>query len=166
MSRLSRFRALSGRQQALLLQAIALLATIRLGLTALPFGLLRKALAQLVRPITERGTADDRAAAAAQAVWAVETAGRYFPAIGTCLTQALAAHVLLGRAGQPSGLRIGVRRDPNGKFVAHAWLEQAEVILIGGSCHSDYIPMPAMNGLVPSRVDIDRVQSATGRDPV
>jgi hypothetical protein len=80
-------------------------------------------------------------------IWAVEAVGRRLPAIGTCLTQALSAHVLLGRIGQRSDLRIGVRRDATGTFAGHAWLEDDGVVLIGGSCHTSYAPMPGLRGL-------------------
>jgi hypothetical protein len=45
----------------------------------------------------------------------------------------LAAQILLARAGVPSTLRLGVRKDPGGKFQAHAWLEwRGETILGDG----------------------------------
>ena len=136
------------RNVLLLIQATSLLAAIRLGLRVLPFATLRTLLARLAR--TGRwtdgqgsGTARDRT------IWAVETASRYFPAIGTCLTQALAIHALLARQGCTSILRIGVKRDTDGKFIAHAWLEKDGIILIGGAGHRSYAPMPGLNGLEP-----------------
>jgi hypothetical protein len=145
VERLSRFFRLSRREQSLLLQAAVLLAAIRVGLRVLPFAQLRKLLGRLAR--TGTGTAHQAGGAREQIVWAVETAGRYFPSVGTCLTQALAMQVLLARTGCQSRLRIGVTRDRKGTFVAHAWLEKDGVILIGAAGHTEYSAMPALNGL-------------------
>jgi transglutaminase superfamily protein len=134
-------------------QATILLAVARIGLRTLPFATLRNIFSKL-STIGTRGAGavfdnrfDNRVGK--QVVWAVDTVGRHLPLIGTCLTQALAAHVLLSRSGLQSDLRIGVTRDPNGKFVAHAWLEKQGAILIGGDCSKDYTPMPALNGIKP-----------------
>ena len=149
MGRLSRFVSLSTRERTLLVQATILLALARIGLRTLPFATLRNILSKL-STIGRRkggGVSDNRVGK--QIIWAVDTVGRHLPLIGTCLTQALAAHVLLSRSGFESELRIGVTRDPNGKFLAHAWLEKQGAILIGGDCSEDYTPMPALNGIKP-----------------
>jgi hypothetical protein len=41
----------------------------------------------------------------------------------TCLPQALAARHLLKRAGYAAQLRIGVAKDKQALFQAHAWVE-------------------------------------------
>lgn len=150
MGRFSKFLHLSRTEQTLLLQAMVLLASVRLGLYTLPFATLRNILSKLAATSHKRdGRIDPDGAAGKRIIWAVEMAGRQFPFIGTCLTQALAAHVLLARQGHQSNLRIGVTRDREGKFVAHAWLEQDGVALIGGTWSAKYTPMPALNGLEP-----------------
>jgi hypothetical protein len=149
MDRLSRFLRLSRSDRTLVLQAALLLTAIRLGLSMMPFARLRSGLARLA---TSRRAASCLPASGddgARIVWAVEAVGRRLPPIGTCLTQALAAHVLLARRGHRSNLRIGVTRDAGGKFVAHAWLEKDGAVLIGGGWSSHYTPMPALNGLEP-----------------
>jgi hypothetical protein len=147
MERFSKLFLLS-RNAPLLIQATSLLAAIRLGLRVLPFATLRTLLARLAR--TRHGTDGQRDGTARdRTIWAVETASRHFPAISTCLTQALAIHVLLARQGCKSILRIGVKRDTDGKFIAHAWLEKDGIILIGGAGHRSYAPMPGLNGLEP-----------------
>ena len=60
----------------------------------------------------------------------VRRVSRYVPA-ASCLTQALATQVLLGRRGQVSSLRIGVTRSAEGELKAHAWLESNGEIIIG-----------------------------------
>jgi hypothetical protein len=59
----------------------------------------------------------------------VETTARLIPG-ATCLTQALAAEVLLRRAGEDPGIRFGVAVG-EGDFEAHAWLELHGRILVG-----------------------------------
>lgn len=146
MARLSKFLRLPMREKVLLVEATILLASIRMGLRVLPFETLRRLLGRLAR---SRSTGPRSDAIPGRTLWAIEAAGRQFPRIGTCLTQALASHVLLGRQGCISNLRIGVTRDANGVFIAHAWLEKDGVVLIGESGHRGYSPMPALNGLDP-----------------
>jgi hypothetical protein len=128
--------------------AIVLLAAIRVGLRVLPFARLRSVLARLARSGRRNEDGSD-SAARERAVWAIETASRQFPAIGTCLTQALALQVLLARMGCQSHLRIGVTKNADRTFIAHAWLEKDGLILIGGAGHRNYTPMPALDGLEP-----------------
>ena len=146
MRRLRRLLRMSRGDIALLVQAAALLVSIRAGLWCVPFATLRKILAGLATG-KQGGPVSSEVRAVGRAIWAVETAGRQFPAVGTCLIQALAAYVLLGRRGCVADLRIGVKRDDEGKFVAHAWLEKEGAILIGGEPHHSYIAMPGLNGL-------------------
>ena len=66
----------------------------------------------------------------------------------TCLTQALAARVLLARYGHSAVVRIGVRRDTLGAFKAHAWTEVGGVPVIGGEEIDSYTPLPDVRGLI------------------
>jgi hypothetical protein len=149
MGRLFKFFALSRREQTLLLHALFLLALARIGLRTMPFTTLRHILSKLSSPDRGKGDSVSDNVVRSQILWAVGTAGRKVPLVRTCLTQALAAQVLLARSGDQSDLRIGVTRDSNGKFVAHAWLEKQGAILIGGDSAKDYTPMPALKGLEP-----------------
>jgi hypothetical protein len=64
--------------------------------------------------------------------WAVTVASHYVP-VATCLTQALAARVLLAGRGRSARLCIGVARSESGRFQAHAWVECAGRVVIGGA---------------------------------
>jgi hypothetical protein len=78
--------------------------------------------------------------------WAVGAASRYVPT-ATCLSQALAAQVLLARHGHPASLRIGVARGAAGRLEAHAWIESRGRIVIGGTADlARYTPLPALDG--------------------
>ena len=147
MGPIRRFLRLPIAEKTLLGEATALLLVSRIGLRMLPFATLRRFLSLFARiPMwpARRSPPEDRIQ---RIVWAVEAAGRRFPALGTCLTQALTAHVLLARTGCASNLRIGVTREPSGRFLAHAWLENDGVILIGGEPGDGFTPMPLLNGL-------------------
>lgn len=62
---------------------------------------------------------------------AVVVASRSVPH-ATCLTQAVAAQLLLLYFGYGSTLEVGVARNVDGDFVAHAWIEQDGRVVIGG----------------------------------
>ncbi len=64
-------------------------------------------------------------------VWAVRAASRRIPA-ASCLTQSVALHCLLTRAGHRSEVRIGVTKDTEAGFGAHAWVEYAGQPLLSG----------------------------------
>jgi hypothetical protein len=74
---------------------------------------------------------------AAEAAWAVTAAARRVP--GTrCLEWALALRGLLGHAGLPSELRLGVKADARGTIGAHAWIECAGRIFSWGDDAASY----------------------------
>lgn len=62
--------------------------------------------------------------------WAVHHASRLVPR-ATCLTQALAAQIMLARRGFSSTVHIGVKRDDTTAFEAHAWLTFRDVVILG-----------------------------------
>jgi hypothetical protein len=64
-------------------------------------------------------------------VWAMRTAGRRCPLRSTCLGEALVAEALLHQYGYNPVLCIGAARR-EGRFEAHAWLEQDNAVVIGG----------------------------------
>jgi hypothetical protein len=106
-----RFLRPSAQKKTLLFQATLLLTAISLGVHALSFARLRGLLARCAGARGARDGALERDMLDA-IVWAVETASRQIPSIGTYLTQALAVHVLLARRGVQSDLRIGLTRGP------------------------------------------------------
>ena len=74
--------------------------------------------------------------------WAL-TRGAHFVPAATCLTQALSMQVLLGRAGYPSRLYLGVKKNAKNAFEAHAWVECGDCIVIGGDSSADWTPLTA-----------------------
>lgn len=141
MRRLRKFLLLSGAERWLLIKAAILLGSIRLGLRPVPLRTLRRILARLTNtPIPLR---NPKRFSVKNVVWSVETAGRLMPWARTCLTQALAAQVLLLRRGYPAKLHIGVVKGDEDQFLAHAWVESGSEVVIGGHEFERYTPLAA-----------------------
>ena len=114
-------------RDARLLSAAAVTTTIvRVSLWVLPFRVVRSQVARLAQPARVGGASRQPLE---RVVWAVRIAARFVPR-ATCLTQSLAARILLARHGHPSQLRLGVARD-DGCFDAHAWVESNGRVVIG-----------------------------------
>jgi transglutaminase superfamily protein len=126
MSTVTRFARLSSSERALFLHTALLVLAIRVGLLVLPVRAVRRRL--VIRT-------DDKSAAlnhsVERIVWAVTAASRYVPG-ATCLTQALAAQRLLGRSGHHASIQIGVTKDDQLGFQAHAWVICGTQVVIGG----------------------------------
>jgi hypothetical protein len=154
-------RLAAGRREALP-GALAAVTFVRLCLRFLPLRLWSPAADWLPR---RRLSARSAHTAAQDVVWAVRRVSRAIPG-ATCLTQALAAQLLLARRGHSSRLRIGVARARGGGLRAHAWLESEGVVVIGGPGVEAYTPLsgPAFNGrgLIVRNVDaIQDLEMAT-----
>lgn len=130
-----RLRQMQVEERQLLIQALLWVVLVRLALSLMPFLWLRRGLEALhhrnhslplsLTPTRDQVTID-------QITRAVMRIGRRIPK-ATCLTQALAARILLNRHGHDNRLCIGVAMSSDGNFQAHAWLEAAEEgeVLIG-----------------------------------
>jgi hypothetical protein len=136
--RLRKLLRLSSSERGLLVKALFLVAAIRVGLWLLPLQVVRRQLARLAQA-PARSSLDDLSCLH-EIAWAVRVVSRYVPR-ATCLTQALAAQVLVERAGLPSRLRLGVALDRGGSFRAHAWLESEGRIVVGGPAVEQYTPL-------------------------
>jgi Transglutaminase-like superfamily len=137
MARLASFLRLPPRERILLLQAGLTLALVKLTLLTLPFHTAR----QLVVRMERRAPAGGSSPARDRIVYSVTIASHLVPGGLNCLVRAVAAELMLARAGYPSELKIGVARDASGKFGAHAWLESEGKILIGQFPVGQYEPL-------------------------
>ena len=108
------------------LVAMAAVTTVRLALWVLPFPTVSAACARS-RPAS--AAPPPRPGVVAGVVTAVHRAARLVPN-ASCLTQALAAQWMLGRAGIAADLRFGAARGPAG-LAAHAWLDVGGQPVIG-----------------------------------
>ena len=99
--------------------------------------------------LRESGAAGSRTAnqfSSDRIAWAVIAASRYVLGDKPCLTQALAAQLLLKRQGYPASLRIGVSRTAEKQLQAHAWVESKDRVVVGAGELSRYTPLPALDG--------------------
>lgn len=124
-----RFLSLPGSGRRRLLFALLLLTVVRIGLWTAPFKRVHAALDRVAHP--RPGAPDPTPGDADQIAWAVKAAARFVPA-ASCLTQALAAEVLLARAGHPAQIRLGAAKDERGRVEAHAWVESYGRVVLGG----------------------------------
>jgi hypothetical protein len=136
--KIGRFVALPAAEQWLLLRAALVVACVRGALWRFPF---RRVCAWAGgEPHKQRrleGQSVERMA------WAVQVVSQRIPR-ASCLTQALALQWLLRRAGQGSALRIGVAKDAEHGFEAHAWLEHQGLVLLGQPEDEDrFVPILA-----------------------
>lgn len=126
---INKYRDLSPAERSLFFRAWIFVALIRAGLRLMPFHFLRHWVEHFSRSAGVSCEPDRRGIR--QVAWAVEAASRRIPGT-TCLPRAMAAHLLLGQRGQPSGLRLGVARKSDGALEAHAWVEVQGRVVIGG----------------------------------
>ena len=138
MNRLHKFLRLATAERRQLLEAVSVLAGVRLRLWLSPF----RTVQAWARRAARRRAGEGGAAPFDQVGRAVRRARRCVPA-ATCLCQALAAQTLLGRRGVPAQLRIGVARGPQGQLHAHAWLEADDRIVFGEAPdQARFTPLP------------------------
>src|SRR5215208_1618401 len=103
MERVRKFLHLKSSDRRLLVGTALLLGTIRLGLQLLPFRTVRRVVSQLAQ--STNGSHRTSRSLVDRVAWMVSVASRYVQR-ATCLTQALAAQVLLGRHVHPTRLRV------------------------------------------------------------
>lgn len=117
-------------EYGVLLLAAPLLASVRLVLWLLPSGIIVRALKRFegAKPIGS----PESSAVLPTVVWAVGAVARRVPR-ATCLTQAIAARMLLLWFGCDARLCLGVAHTDDGSFRAHAWLEREGRPILGGA---------------------------------
>jgi hypothetical protein len=126
MTRVRQVLSFEASEQLLYLKSLLLVSAIRLGLWLLPFAVLQRLIAKtLPAPVKS-----PQANVMGQIANSVRVASRFVPQ-ATCLTQALATQLLLGRKGYPARLQIGVTKNDEGRLQAHAWLESREAVVMG-----------------------------------
>jgi hypothetical protein len=114
---------------------------VRIALWLLPFNVLHRLVARLTR----RAAGGAASTVPAERItWAVAAVARRIPR-ATCLTQALAATLLLAWRGHPATLRLGVAKRDDGSLHAHAWLECGGIILLGEPEEGAFAPLPPLS---------------------
>lgn len=135
MERLRKLRRLTWAETFCLGQAWGLLWTLDIALLVIPFqsvlNFLRQVPSSTIRLPLGTGTDAPRLA------WLIERAAIAGPTDGPCLRQTLVLLYMLRRRGQEGQVRIGVARE-QGRFKAHAWLDQNGRVLLGEAVFEQY----------------------------
>jgi hypothetical protein len=144
MRLLNRYKQLSSVERGLFFHALMVLVTIRIGLRLLPYRMTRKWLEHFR---TSLGLGRDLGwQKVRQVAWAVDAASRRIRGT-TCLPRGMATHLMLGRLGQDSQLRLGVTRNDKNQFEAHAWVEVNGRVVSGiVDGLNRYVPLDAARG--------------------
>jgi transglutaminase superfamily protein len=132
MRRLKRLIHLPNIEKRLLFEAALTILIIRIMLKYLTLANLHRAV--VVAPGIWRSS---RACAPHRIANAIDKAARLI-ARSNCLIQALAGQALLARYGCKAFLTVGVARDEDLSFEAHAWVTTQDQVLIGACDTSHY----------------------------
>jgi hypothetical protein len=128
MKKFLNFFRLSFAEKILLGESLFLVALTGLILRIVPFKFLKRSLTARLAAKAEQKPIDWRQINLIAR--SVRSVSRFVP-FATCLSQALAAMLLIKSRGQHSELKIGVAKDEEQHFKAHAWLEANGRIVIG-----------------------------------
>lgn len=132
---------LSQRECLHLIEALALLSCVRLGLTLLRYHRLSRLLDRSQRGRSLRAPlAFDHVEQLARAV---SRGSRLVPG-ASCLTQALTGQLLLARRGIESTVHLGVSKDTHQQFRAHAWLSVGDRVVLGGGGMERFTPLTTL----------------------
>ena len=138
MSLLRKLALLDASDRRLLAEAAVVVPIIRIALTLLPFRMVHRAIAAATRALRRSGAMQFPAD---RITWAVTAVAARVPR-ATCLTQALAATLLLVRHGHAATLRVGVAKNDDGTLRAHAWLESGGQAILGEPAAGAFVPFP------------------------
>lgn len=132
MNAFRKFLALSWKERFLLLEAFYYLGWARLTLLRVPFKRIAPRLGKQLKKEEIPSPDAPPTELANQVGWAVDVVSRRTPWESACLAQAMAGKFMLCRRGLSSLLYLGTKKDEFGEFVAHAWLQNGNKILLGG----------------------------------
>ena len=126
-----------------LAEAFVVLVIVRLSLATMTWKKVQRLMVALVRrlaPAPVHGTPEDDA----QLGRAVRRAATLVPG-ARCLAQATAGMILIARRGHRARMTIGVKLGASEAFGAHAWLETAHGIPVGGAEAAEFAPLMSVD---------------------
>ena len=132
MRRLRRFLALSPAQKRVLLRSLVVLAWVRWTMATRGLAAVEARTMRVMAVAEGHECAGSVMRGEAEVARLLPVAQCVLPGRSTCLHLAAALRLLLAERRIASDLRFGVRNE-RGKFTAHAWLECAGRVLIGGA---------------------------------
>ena len=133
MNAFRKFIALSWMEQLILFEALFYLGLARLALLTVPFKYIAPHLGQQMEQKDIQKSSLSPSGIARQIAWAVDVMSRRTPWESACLAQAIAGKFMLKRRSLTSWLYLGTKKDDADKFIAHAWLQSGNEILLGGA---------------------------------
>ena len=131
---------MSASERGLLLEACVRVFVVRAALWVLPSSWIIRSVKRLSAPARTPALHVHTRVTPGEIVWAVDAASRRLPD-ATCVTQAVAALLLLRRYGYDAQFCVGVARGKTGALNAHAWLERDGRVVIGRSTQP-FVRMP------------------------
>jgi Transglutaminase-like superfamily len=124
-----RFARHPAERRRLLVEAALRLMLARLLLLCLPF---RRLAPMFTRNVKETGSENrERNRILIDVVWAVEAAAAHLPGKTVCFPRAMAAQSMLYRRGIITTLYYGAASKPGGGLIAHVWLQDGPVGVLG-----------------------------------
>jgi Transglutaminase-like superfamily len=84
--------------------------------------------------------------------WAIIVTARRVPWRALCFQQGLAAQLMFRRQGVPSILYYGAAKDEQGDLMAHVWVRDGDINVVGGEIASRYgvlATFPSQIGSLP-----------------
>lgn len=104
----------------------------RMYILFVPFNKLRKKMG--TSKVESEKVIDNSSYREAQHIsWIIANVIRFTPWESKCLVQSLTAQKMLRRKRISSTLYLGVKKDENGKMIAHSWIRSGEYCVTGGS---------------------------------
>ena len=138
-----KFFRLPRQDRLLLLEATLWMALAGFAISVLPF---RQLGLLAARPIRQPEPARQvRLIMVRRVRWAIVTTTRRVPWHALCFQQGLAAQLMLRRRGIPSVLYYGAAQDEQRGLLAHVWVRDGEIDVIGG----DLAPRFAVLAMFP-----------------
>jgi len=140
---LRRFLSLKAGEKLVVLEAVVLLAVVRMALVLIPLPRTLAGLQRVGSMIRLPNLSGSRV------LDLTERTSRHLPFKVTCLSLALVAQTLLMQSGGGGVLTIGVKRMSPDWIEAHAWLEEEGKVVLGGPQHlvGDYTPILKWDGV-------------------
>lgn len=143
MKLLRKFLSLHNSDRILLIISWITITVVRLGLWLLPWKILYEVVGKIAPTASNIPQPDENVSS--KVAWAVETVSRYTITTPKCLARALTTYILLARQGYRTELCLGVAKDFQGNFTAHAWVESQGQIIIGRIKNlSQFTPLPPL----------------------
>jgi len=142
---LRKFVALSWGERFLLLEAFYYLGWARFTLLRVPFKQIAPRLGKQLKKEEIPNLDTPPIKLANQVGWAVDIMSRRTPWESACLAQAMAGKFMLRRRGLSSLLYLGTKKDEFGEFIAHAWLQNGNKILLGGGGAETFVVLSAFS---------------------